>query len=182
MKNVMLDLETFGVVPGVVLRSIGAVAFDLDGATGSSFYANVDRKSCEDIGLIVDPATERWWAQQSKAARDALEVSPQPIADVAAAFHSWFAKTGATHVWSHGAAFDAVLWEAAARRLHLATPWKFWNVRDTRTVFDLFDFDIRDITRDGTYHNALDDARYQVRCVAAAIRKGRASAATDLFE
>lgn len=183
MKHVMLDLETFGIAPGSVLRSIGAVLFSLDGKTGTSFYANIDRASCEARGLVVDPGTERWWAEQSKEARAALEVDPQPLDAVASRFHAWFAKTGATHVWSHGAAFDAVLWEVAVRRCRMSAPWKFYNVRDTRTVFDLFGFDIRDIRRDGTYHNALDDARYQVKCVAAALRKGRAPAEEgSLFE
>ena len=182
MKHVMLDLETFGTRAGCVVRSIGAVQFDLNGAMSASFYANVDRASCEAVGLTIDPNTANWWAQQSKEAQAALLVDPKPLSDVATAFNEWFAKTGATHVWAHGAGFDAPIWEAASLAAKRPIPWKFYNVRDTRTVYDLFDFDIRDIRRDGTYHNALDDAKYQVACVAAALRKGRpAAAAADAF-
>lgn len=173
MRHVMLDLETFGLVPGVALRSIGAVEFDLDGKTGRTFYANVSRASCEAAGLTIDPKTEEWWAQQSAAARNALAVDPVPLADAIRAFNAFFIECKAECVWSHGAAFDAVLFEAAACKVGVPTPWKFWNVRDTRTVFDVFGFDIRDIPRDGTYHNALDDAIYQVACVSAALAKGR---------
>ena len=181
MKHVMLDLETFGLAPGVAIRSIGAVEFELDGTTGKTCYANISRQSCVDAGLTIDPNTEAWWAKQSKAAQDALLVDPQPLKLVAASFAGWFAARNAVCLWGHGAAFDPVVWEAASKAVGVAVPWKFWNVRDTRTVFDLFDFDIRDIGRDGTYHNALDDAVYQVKCVAAALKKGRAAAPVSVF-
>lgn len=171
----MLDLETFGLVPGVALRSIGAVEFELSGEIGVTFYRNIDRRSCEAAGLIVDPNTEAWWKRQSQAAQDQLLVDPHPLRDVVMAFHSWFRDQEAVTIWSHGAAFDTVLWEAAARVVGFPTsPWKFGNVRDTRTVHELFGFDVRDVQRVGTYHNALDDAVYQVKCVAAALAKGRA--------
>ncbi len=177
----MLDLETFGTKPGVVIRSLGAIEFDLDGSTGKSCYANISQASCEAAGLTVDPATVEWWKQQSKEAQAAFRVDPKPLPDVAISFYKWFAACGATHVWSHGAAFDTIIWEAASLAVKVPVPWKFYNVRDTRTVFDLFDFDIRDIPRDGTYHNALDDATYQVKCVAAALRKGRAKTPDSVF-
>jgi hypothetical protein len=173
MKHVMLDLETFGVKPGVIIRSIGAVEFELDGRIGKSIYANVDRKSCEAIGLVSDPRTEQWWREQSKAAQEALLVDPKPLKDVVDGFYKWFLNCGADFVWSHGAAFDPVIFEAAAHAAKGQVPWKFYNVRDTRTTYDLFGFDIRDVWRDGTYHNALDDAKYQVKCVALAVAKGR---------
>lgn len=169
----MLDLETFGLVPGVALRSIGAVEFELSGETGDTFYANISRSSCEAAGLVVDPNTEAWWKRQSQAAQDVLLVDPQPLRDIVMRFHIWFRECQAVTIWSHGAAFDTALWEAAARRVELTPPWKFVNVRDTRTVYELFDFDVRDVQRVGTYHNALDDAVYQVKCVAAALAKGR---------
>lgn len=174
VKHVMLDLETFGVAPGVVIRSLGAIEFELDGTTGKTCYANIDRQSCEDLGLTIDPRTEAWWLEQSKEAQAALLDDPMPIKVAAEAFADWFRRVGADCVWGHGAAFDPVIWEAASKAAGFPVPWKFWNVRDTRTVFDLFDFDIRDVPRDGTYHNALDDATYQVKCLALALSKGRA--------
>lgn len=183
MRNVMLDLETFGTAPGCVVRSIGAVEFELHGATGKTFYENIMATSCTDVGLTIDKRTAEWWSQQSKEAQEALLVDPQRLEETAKRFVKWFHDIGAEVVWSHGAAFDAVIWEAACRAVKGSVPWKFWNVRDTRTVFDLFEFDIRDIPRDGTYHNALDDARYQVRCMAAALASGRApELAPSVFE
>ena len=58
MYNVMLDLETLGRTYGSVIRSVGAVVFDpYSDRMGEKFYRNVDRKSCEDVGLKVDPDT-----------------------------------------------------------------------------------------------------------------------------
>ncbi len=74
------------------------------------------------------------------------------------------------YVWSHGANFDEPLWTAAAAAVGQGVPWKFWNVRCTRTAFDLRNFDPKSIAREGTHHNALDDAKHQARCVQAAMK------------
>lgn len=182
MKHVMLDLETFGTKPGVILRSIGAVEFELDGTLGKKIYANIDRASCEAAGLVADPRTEQWWSEQSKASQEALLVDPKPLKDVVTSFASWFGKQGAVCVWGHGAAFDPVIFEAAANAVGVEVPWKFWNVRDTRTVFDLFGFDTSGSKRDGVYHNALDDAVFQTKCLCAALAKGRAPVVASVFE
>ena len=100
MTHVMLDLETLGTKPGCVIRSIGAVVFTLDGVLGAQFYANIDKQSCVDAGLTVDPATEAWWAGQSQEARDALLVNPRPLADIVGEFRAWYEINGGTNVWS----------------------------------------------------------------------------------
>lgn len=176
MEHVMLDLETFGTRPGSALRSIGAVQFGLDGRTGETFYRNITRKSCEAAGLIVDPNTVKWWSEQAPAARQALETDQRELADVAREFTSWFQKAGCIYAWGHGASFDPPLWEEACRAAKVIPPWKFYNIRDTRTIHHVFNFETRDLRRRGVYHNALDDALYQVDCVVAAIRKGRPAA------
>lgn len=177
----MLDLETFGTRPGSVIRSIAAVQFDLDGKVGENFYRNIARESCEAAGLTVDPKTEQWWAEQSSTAKKALLVNPQPLKLVAKEFCAWFRAHG-DFAWGHGANFDLPLWEAAAYAVGEQTPWAYWNARDTRTVYALLNFDTRDLRRGGVYHNALDDAHYQVRCVAEAIRRGLKQPAAGVFE
>ncbi|MGF7007181.1 hypothetical protein J2Y52_002679 [Aminobacter sp. BE110] len=169
----MLDLETFGTLPGSVIRSIGAVQFDLRGNTGKTFYANIEPESCKAVGLVIDLRTEQWWSEQSKAAQQSLLIDQLPLKAVAVAFRSWFHEIGGEQVWGQGANFDIPLWEAASLAVSVPPPWKFWNVRDTRTVYDLFDFDTRELAIERVKHNALDDARHQVRLVAAALRHGR---------
>jgi hypothetical protein len=179
MTHVMFDLETFGTAPGSVLRSIGAAFFSPEtGAVGATFYANIDRASCEAVGLKVDPATEKWWSEQSQEAQDALLIDCKPLAEVATAFHAFFKQGGGVQIWCQGANFDAVLWEAAVRALWPSKnfiPWRFYNVRDTRTAYELAGFDSGSVTRSGTYHNALDDSLHQIACVSAAVRLLRAA-------
>lgn len=177
----MLDLETLGTRPGCVVLSIAATQFDLDGRVGASFYANIDPQSCIDAKLTVDPKTKQWWSEQSADAQRALINDRKPLREVVERFNEWFYKAGGPCPWGHGASFDPPIWEAAAVAAGSAPPWKFWNIRDTRTVFDLFDFDTRDIIRKGVYHNAFDDARHQIDCVVAALRKGRPAASASVF-
>lgn len=170
MQHVMLDLETWGTRPGCALRSIGAVSFNLYSAIGDEFYRNIDDDSCGEAGLIYEDSTIAWWKKQSPESVAALAVNPQPLKNVIADFHNWFRDQGGEFIWSHGGNFDEPIWSAAAYIAGQQTPWKFWNARCTRTAYALVGFDPHSITRTGTYHNALDDARYQVQCVQAAMR------------
>lgn len=176
MAHVMFDLETFGTKPGSVLRSIGAAVFDpRTGDTGATFYANIDRASCEAIGLLVDPGTEKWWAKQAIPAQNALMENCRPVAEVVVEFHSFFRSVGGEQLWCQGANFDSVLWQSVADALRVPVPWKFWNVRDTRTAYDCFGFNASTVSRHGTYHNALDDSLHQIKCVAGAYGRGQQS-------
>jgi hypothetical protein len=169
----MLDIETFGTRPGSIIRSIGAAVFDLTGPVGKTFYVNVEPKSCLAAGLVIDPATEKGWAEQSAAAQKALLVHPLALKNALEAFSAWFRAQSAPIVWSQGANFDPPLLEAAYTAVGMSAPWKFYNVRDTRTVYHVFGFDTRDLVGVRTHHNALDDAIHQVALVAAALRNGR---------
>jgi len=182
MKHVMLDLETLGTVPNSAVISIGAVQFDLNGEMGKTFHSNITAASCREIGLIEDPATHQWWAKQSKEAQDRIMADRKPVNEVVSRFGSWFLGCGAEFVWGNGATFDVVLWECVCRRLGVSPPWKFWNVRDMRTVIHMFDLDVRTMGRAGVHHDALDDAKFQVACIAAALNKGRAGKSEGIFE
>jgi hypothetical protein len=182
MKNTMLDIETFGTSPGSVIRSIGAATFELTGEIGKTFYVNVDKQSCLSAGLVVDPKTEQWWAEQSASAQKAFLVDPKPLKEALQMFRAWFLEQNAPTIWSQGANFDPPLLEAAYKTCGIEAPWRFYNVRDTRTVYDVFGFDTRDLMRTRVHHNALDDTIHQVALVAAAIGKGRAPAQAKKHE
>ena len=168
MTHVMIDLETWGLVPGCAVRSIGAVAFDPRGARGATFYENI--ATDDSLGLTRDPDTVRWWAEQSDAARAALLVNQQPLARVVNQLHLWLDEQRPTHVWSHGASFDLPIWQVAASKLGARVPWDHRAVRDTRTLFEIAGLDVRTVPQVGTSHNALDDACFQADCVIAAYR------------
>ena len=48
------------------------------------------------------------------------------------------------------------------KRFGLSPPWKYWNVRDSRTVFDEYDFNYRDVPQPNNMvmHDALYDAAW----------------------
>jgi hypothetical protein len=138
---------------------------------GAEFYFNISDASCEAAGLVKDADTVAWWAKQSQQAQDALTVDPRTLTEVAEAFDTWWRANRAMFVWSHGSNFDEPLWSAAMHAIGRRVPWKFWDARCTRTVYDVAGFDPRTVRRAGTYHNALDDAKYQALCVQRAYAK-----------
>lgn len=177
MLNVMLDLETWGTRPGSALRSIGAVTFgDRSANIGPTFYRNIDKGSCDIAGLTVDAETVAWWEKQSPESIATLAVDPRPLPEVVAEFHSWFRQMSARFIWSHGGNFDEPLWSAACRAVGKTVPWKFWDARCTRTIYGAAGIDLRSLPREGTHHNALDDAIHQARCVQQAMAKLRVAA------
>lgn len=169
--HVMVDLETLGVTPGSVVASIGAVVFDpLTSERGRSFYAKIDRASCEAAGLIADAKTLAWWAEQSEEARAELTRDARPVAEVLAEFAAFWAELGESPLfWCQGPSFDQAVLEAAYRAVGLQTPWKYNSGRCTRTIYDLSG--ILPDTTTGTFHNALDDAERQATAVSAGFLK-----------
>jgi hypothetical protein len=167
-EHVMLDLETLGTTPGCAVLSVGACSFTRH-AVQDKFYQVV--RLDENCGAI-DPYTVTWWMKQSDAARAVfLDRSAQELRVALRGFRTWFLGTGARYLWCHGATFDAPIIENRMEAVGVVTPWKYWDVRDTRTLFDLVDVSpSRDV---GTHHNALDDAVAQAEAVIEAWRKLR---------
>jgi DNA polymerase III epsilon subunit-like protein len=164
MKNVMVDLETLGTIPGCAILSIGAVLFDKTGVSPVEFYQEIRTTTCTDVFLTVDAKTKKWWSEQNEKARALLDRCVEGGEDLTTALDSFgtFIRREAGYdalVWGNGADFDnailAVAYDITGRKL----PWRFTNNRCYRTLKNLH----RDIAlhRTGTYHNALDDARCQ---------------------
>lgn len=169
MNHIMLDLETLGTRPGSVILSVGAVQFDpKTGATGAEFYRNIDRVRSKRAGLTVDPETELWWAKQSREAQHVLEANCVSFGEAHADFLKFWAECGADRVWAHGASFDPPMYESACRVMKLSAPWTYKMIRDTRTIYDLAGLDQSAVPSEGVHHYAVDDCRFQIKCVALA--------------
>lgn len=164
MTHIMLDLETLGTAPGCIIRSIGAVVFDPEtGDKGKRFYVNVNRGSCECVGLTADPGTEAWWQKQSAAAREALEKDQRPLREALARFGYFFAGEQGDRLWCHGPSFDEAVLSAAYRAAGMPPPWRYNQARDTRTVYDMAG--IEPERSSGVHHDALNDAIVQADAV-----------------
>ena len=159
-SDIMIDLETLATSPDAAILTIGAVRFDpfgreRDRPEMTKFYAKVDIDSCHDLGLVTSDDTIAWWANQSKEAQEAAfdPEGRQPIRQVFDDLYKFC--WGAKRVWSNGASFDVVICETVFRKLNKAIPWKFWEIRDVRTAFDL---GINPQRPPITAHHALEDA------------------------
>jgi len=142
LSDIMIDLETLATSPNAAVLTIGAVKFnpfgdEITDPRCEKFYVKVDIDSCDELNLDVNNDTLEWWSKQSKEAQEEA-FSTEGRIHVREAFNQLYKFCwGAKRVWSHGAAFDTVICENIFRKLNKAVPWSFWEVRDTRTLFDL---------------------------------------------
>lgn len=138
----MIDIETLGTKPGSAILEIGANIFT--DKIEKEFFYPVCLKSNLKYGMTIDQNTVDWWAKQS--AREKVFTSKNVslsyalrsfTADIIS--HLKFPKEQFKDilVWGNGASFDITLMEEAYRRCSLEDkiPWKYWNVRDVRTLF-----------------------------------------------
>ncbi len=158
--DVMIDMETLDVLPSATILTIGAVKFDPFGNDISEpdmekFYVKVDLDSCDRLGCTVSQSTLEWWSNQSKEAQEEA-FSPEGRIDIVDAMNQLYKFCwGAKRVWSHGAGFDVIICETLFRKIGKAVPWQFWEVRDTRTLFDI---GINPHRPPVLKHHALEDA------------------------
>jgi hypothetical protein len=140
--DVMIDMETLDVLPTATILTIGAVKFDPFGNDISEpgmekFYVKIDVDSCDKIGCTVSSDTLDWWSRQDPAAQEEA-FNPDGRIDIVDAMNQLYKFCwGAKRIWSHGAGFDVVICERLFRQIGKAIPWSFWEVRDTRTIFDI---------------------------------------------
>ena len=163
MNHIMVDLETLGTAPGCSIVSIGAVYFGPAGL-GEEFYSVVSRESCKAAGLHEDEDTLQWWERQSTEARVVLGIAESkaaPALGVALqAFTAFCRQQPNVYVWGNGADFDNPILACAFRAAGLPLGWRGFNGRCYRTLKKLVPNGPK-LVRQGTHHNALDDAKSQ---------------------
>ncbi|TPN04478.1 3'-5' exonuclease [Mesorhizobium sp. B2-1-2] len=166
----MIDLETLGTAPNAPVVAIGAVYFDPDtGTLGDTFDMAIDVEDAIKYGS-VSGSTLKWWLGQSDAARQKVVRGTAPAPRVFEAFHGFCLKHGSDiRPWGNGSSFDITILEYAFDRiLERPAPWKFWAVRDCRTIKELAEgIVVFDAKLEGVAHNALDDAKHQAKWVSA---------------
>jgi hypothetical protein len=160
--DVMLDLETLSTRPESVILTLGAVKFDpwgddVDAESGLYLRVNVDEQLA--LGRHVQEETIDWWGKQPEEVREeALGESGRTDLDTLTRDLNRF-LVGVNNIWCQGPAFDIVILENLYRQLVKPTPWQFWQIRDSRTLFGVHG-DPREKDRKAA-HNALMDCYYQ---------------------
>jgi hypothetical protein len=168
-RHLMVDLETLATSPDAVILTIGAVTFDpASNKIFDKLYHRVDIESCDRLGMTVNDDTVEWWSKQAADVQTEAfaEDNRLPIEEVIEKFHKFAWNCDA--FWSHGATFDLVILDCYYRKLNKVPPWNFWQIRDTRTLFDL-GYD-PEMPKEGL-HNALEDASRQAIGVQTIYRK-----------
>lgn len=162
-NHVMIDLETMGLTPNAAIVSIGAVVFDprMGRVTKNTFYRELDWNT---QGRQIDPKTQQWWGgrvAEARAALDGLDDLRGALDDLTA----WLPRD--CKPWGNGATFDITMLEDAYRQHGITIPWKFWNIRDCRTIKDMYESARGgyDKKTGGVLHHALDDAIFQAQYV-----------------
>lgn len=164
--DVMLDLETLSTRPEAVILTLGAVKFDPfadDVKTDNGLYHRIDVDEQIVLGRHIQQETVDWWGRQSEDVREEAlgehnRINLNTVIDDLNRF-----LVGANNIWCQGPAFDIVILENLYRQLERPTPWQFWQIRDSRTLFGVHG-DPRDKGATGA-HNALIDCYYQARAV-----------------
>lgn len=148
--HMMIDVETLGTAPGSVILEIGAVVFDpygpllgdYDAENSKVLYRPIDITSCLNLDMKVSAETLMWWFMQTHANRDRIATSTKTsIISSVDALRQFHDRYHVSHIWSHGASFDIVMLEWVYRRIKKDIPWTHKVIRDTRTLFELTEFD-----------------------------------------
>lgn len=168
--DVMFDLETLDFRPSAVILSLGAVKFDprQQGINEDAPRLNlrIDIEAQTQMGRTINDATVEWWGQQSKEAQDAAfgEEGRLPLEEAVEQFHKFVWNS--ERVWSQGS-FDVNIMENLYTSLQKPYAWQYWQVRDSRTLFDFVDGNL-DRTK---HHDAVEDAIEQAKGVQRSLRK-----------
>lgn len=168
--HLMLDLETLGTRPGAVILAAAFVRFTDE----AHMSVNLSVPDQTMLGMEQDESTLAWWRDQeakqpgtyARATSD-----PQPLAialPYIATWLNWARGNDDMQIWCHGATFDCPLLSELYRRANIACPWQFWQVRDTRTLYDLALINPKDFSVPPP-HVALNDAIGQTRAANAAL-------------
>jgi len=163
--DIMLDLETLGTRPGCVILTLGAVKFDpytlSDPGPGIYFRVDVDEQTA--LGREVQEDTLNWWLQQVEDVREeALGEHDRVSLDTMYRDLNRF-LVGANNIWAQGPLFDFAILEHLYRQMGWPTPWHYWQIRDSRTLFGVHG-DPRVKGKAGL-HNALEDCVSQATAV-----------------
>ena len=168
--NGMIDLETLGTKQGYVIMSIGIAIMNNAGEIVDEYYSTFNFQ--ENVNTFkVDFNTVMWWLDDEristfKSLMKSCSDKEQKIIDTLKCVGQFIHKykssdEGWTKWWGNSASFDLGLLSYYYDHYNLHKPWDFWYERCFRTEKDGF----KDLEpkREGTFHNALDDAKHQCR-------------------
>lgn len=162
----MVDIETLATDPNAVVLSIGAVKFDPFSKTKphakTLWRPNIDEQVRQ--GRSISDSTLEWWAKQDAHVRDVTFTDDDRMSVLQFMKELNKYLVGVDKIWCHGPQFDMVIIENMFDQFEHHQNWKFWQVCDSRTIFNLMPSDPRKAIQENL-HSADDDAYWQAVCV-----------------
>lgn len=174
-EELIIDIETMGTEPDTVVLSIGALFVSLNPGVqikeSPIFYEKINLNCPHNKERSKTESTAIWWSEQDpEVAAEALD-GTESLQVIMQRFYDWIiANCNPKYVkpWGNGSVFDVVILENAFKQVGIEVPWKYWNVRDVRTIVDLaeqvghkkslYPFH-------GKPHHALHDALHEAQIV-----------------
>lgn len=158
MFDVMIDIEGLATSPDTTILTIAAQEFDpfVRDKLGRSFYTRVTLESQAD--RAISQSTLDWWATQPSIVKEEAfgEDNRIPLQEALQGLHNicWHNK----RFWAQGPAYDMTILEHAFKSYNMPLPWKYSDVRDSRTLFSL----CPNLNRYPATHHALEDCCCQI--------------------
>jgi len=147
--SIIYDFETLGTDPkNSVVLSVAALVYDEERLLNNPYTFEELLSETKEIKFSVadqvknhrmriDPNTMAWWKKQSDEARRVLEPSldDKPLSDIVE-FFSGFNPGNMKKVYTRGNTFDPIFLGEIYKRLKVPDPFKWWCIRDTRSMID----------------------------------------------
>jgi exodeoxyribonuclease VIII len=156
-SHLMIDIEGLGTGPDAAILTIAAQSFDPFGTDyfDRHYYARITLESQENRCIQDD--TLAWWATQPAAQKEAFDEEDRVSLDQALD-ELYRLAWQHDYIWAQGPTYDINILEHAYKSYNKSLPWKFYRVRDSRTVLSLWP----ERPQPPTSHHALEDTRKQI--------------------
>lgn len=159
-SHLMIDIEGLATGPDTTILTIAAQSFDPFGSGCENmrhYYTRVSLEGQENRS--IDDSTVAWWGTQPEEAQEEALGEGADRIHIKTALEDLY-KLAWQHdfVWAQGPTYDMNILEHAYKENGMPLPWKFYRVRDSRTVISLWP----DCPKPPTTHHALEDVRKQI--------------------
>jgi hypothetical protein len=178
----MIDIETLDTTPSAVVIQIAAVVFSYTEKGAVKIISEFDTKLPVETqlnnGRTISADTITFWLKKYKqqlllgellsAAEDGHHFTDLKE------FLLFCSTSGASEYWSQGPTFDTTILEDMVKQSGVPDlPWKFYQVRDLRTVQKFVGDDKKSIEmkKASSNHNAHDDCHSQIKLLQHFIKK-----------
>ena len=181
---IMIDIETLDTKASAVVLQIGAVSFTYNEKGKVEILGQLDIKLPVHAQLGIDRTisleTVKFWLNtpaQQKLLGELL--TPDDTYNYHYAlnqFYDFCVAHKPSEYWSQGPTFDMIILEDMLNQnpsMTAEVPWKFYQVRDLRTVQKFVGDDAKSkkMKAENSNHNALDDCLSQIKLLQHFIKK-----------